>query len=210
MTKQPKILALAGSLRAHSYNKRVLKTALKGAENAGATVKYVDLRDYPMPIYDGDDHEKNGFPEKALEFQQLLSEYDGLMIASPEYNASLPAVLKNAFDWASRKSDKFGLGEVFRGKVAAIMTASPGAFGGIRCLGHLHDVLTILLVNTLPSQIAVTFVADKFDGDAEEMTDEKTKKILEDLGASLADMLKKTHGREETVESATSDISNKQ
>ena len=207
--QQPRILAFAGSLREHSYNKRVLKTALKGAENAGAIVKFVDLRDYPMPIYDGDDHEQNGFPASALEFQELLSNYDGLMIASPEYNASLPAALKNAFDWASRKSDKFGLGEVFKGKVAAIMTASPGSFGGIRCLGHLHDVLTILLVNTLPSQIAVTFVGDKFDGNSEAMTDEKTRKILEDLGASLADMLKKTHGKEETVESETSDISNK-
>ena len=210
MTKQPKILAFAGSLRERSYNKRVLKTALKGAENAGAQVRFVDLRDYPMPIYDQDDHERNGFPPKALEFQELLSEHDGLLIASPEYNASLPAALKNAIDWASRKSDKFNPGEVFKGKVAAIMTASPGAFGGIRCLGHLHDVLTILLVNTLPSQIAVTFVGDKFDGDSEEMTDEKTKKILEDLGASLADMLEKTHGREESVESETSDISNKQ
>jgi NAD(P)H-dependent FMN reductase len=163
-----------------------------------------------MPVYDQDDHERNGFPPKALEFQELLNQYDGLLIASPEYNASLPAALKNALDWASRKSDKFNLGEVFKGKVAAIMTASPGAFGGIRCLGHLHDVLTILLVNTLPSQIAVTFVGDKFDGDSEEMTDEKTRKILEDLGAALADMLKKTHGGEENVESETSDISNKQ
>ena len=209
MTKKPRILAFAGSLREHSFNKRVLKTAIKGAENAGAEVKFVDLRDYPMPIYDQDEHERNGFPEKALEFQQLLSEYDGLMIASPEYNASLPGGLKNAIDWASRKSPKFNLGEVFKGKVAAIMTASPGSFGGIRCLGHLHDVLTILLVNTLPTQIAVTFVGDKFDGNSEEMTDEKTKKILEELGESLADMLRKTHGVE-VYESATSDISNKQ
>jgi len=123
-----------------------------------------------------------------------LNEHDGLLIASPEYNSSLPAALKNMIDWTSRQNDKFKMGAVFRGKVAGIMTASPGAFGGIRCLGHLRDVLTILLVQTLPSEIAVGKVHEMFDGDGEEMKDEKMKKILENLGASLVDILKKTRG----------------
>lgn len=201
MSKKPKILAFAGSLREHSYNKRVVKTAIKGAEKAGAEVTYIDLRDFPMPIYNPDDHQQNGFDANAAKFQQILSEHDGLLICSPEYNGSLPGGLKNAIDWASRKSDKFALIEVFRGKAAAIMTASPGSFGGIRCLNHLRGVLSIMLVNVLPSEIAVTFVGDKFDGDGEEMTDEKMKKILEDLGASLADLLKKIHGEVETISS---------
>ncbi len=142
MAQKPKILAFAGSLREHSYSKRIVKTAIKGAEAAGAEVTYIDLRDYPMPIYNADDHEQNGFDANALKLQKLLNEHDGLLIASPEYNASLSAALKNTIDWTSRKSDEFKLGEVFKGKVGAIMTESPGAFGGLRCLGHLRDVLT--------------------------------------------------------------------
>ncbi|MCY7347157.1 MAG: NAD(P)H-dependent oxidoreductase [Pyrinomonadaceae bacterium] len=199
MAKKVKILAFAGSLREHSYSKRVVKTAMKGASDAGANVTYIDLRDYPMPIYNEDDPQNDGFSPNALKFQKLLSEHDGFLIASPEYNASLPAALKNAIDWASRPSDEFKMGAVFKGKIAAIMTESPGAFGGIRCLGHLRGVLSILLVNVLPSEIAVANVGKMFDGDGAEMTDEKMKKILEDLGASLAAILEKTHGEIEVV-----------
>jgi NAD(P)H-dependent FMN reductase len=202
MGKKPKILAFAGSLREHSYNKRVVKTSIEGAKNAGAEVTYVDLKQYSIPIYDADEHEKFGFGKNALAFQKLLSEHDGFLIASPEYNGSLPSGLKNAIDWASRKSENYAMGEVFKGKVAAIMTASPGVFGGIRCLAHLRGVLSILLVNVLPSEIAVSKVHELFDGDSETMKDEKMKKILEDLGASLVDMLEKTHGEVEVVEEA--------
>lgn len=199
MTKKPKILAFAGSLRKHSFNKRVLKTAVKGAEKAGAEVTYIDLRDYPMPIYNPDDHEENGFDENALKFQGLLTRHDGLLIASPEYNGSLPAALKNAIDWASRLSDRYNRSDVFPGKVAAMMTASPGSFGGVRSLAHLRGVLTSVGVNVLPAEIAVAFVGDKFAGDDEEMADERMKGILEDLGASLVEMLKKTLGEIEGV-----------
>jgi chromate reductase, NAD(P)H dehydrogenase (quinone) len=201
MAKKPKILAFAGSLREGSFNKKVLRAAIEGARAAGADVTEIDLRDYPMPIYNQDEHQSKGFDENALRFQRLLSEHDGLLIASPEYNGSLPGGLKNAIDWASRKSDEFGQIEVFKGKVAAIMTASPGAFGGIRCLAHLRGVLSILLVNVLPSEIAVTFVGGKFEGESATMTDEKTRLLLEDLGASLADLLVKTHGEVEVVAS---------
>ncbi|MDQ3087896.1 MAG: NAD(P)H-dependent oxidoreductase [Acidobacteriota bacterium] len=201
MTKKPKILAFAGSLREHSYSKRVVKTAMKGAENAGAEVTYIDLRDYPMPIYNADDHEKDGFHVNAAKLQKLLSEHDGLLICSPEYNGSLSGALKNAIDWTSRQSDEFKMVEVFKGKFAAIMTESPGVFGGLRCLGHLRTVLSIMFVNVLPSEIAVGKVHTMFDGDGDEMTDEKMKKILGDLGASLVDMLKKTHGEIEVVTS---------
>ncbi|HEY0657071.1 MAG TPA: NAD(P)H-dependent oxidoreductase [Pyrinomonadaceae bacterium] len=210
MSYTPKILAVAGSLREHSYNKRVLRTAVEGAKNAGGEVAFIDLRDYPLPIYDADIQEKEGFPENAVQLQKLLLEHDGLLIASPEYNASLPAALKNFIDWTSRANGEIKLGQCFKGKVAAIMTASPGTFGGIRCLSHLRDILTILLVNTLPTEIAVGKAHEMFDGDGAEMTDEKMRKILESLGASLTDMLRKTHGDVQVVKSATSDISNKQ
>jgi chromate reductase len=207
MARKPKILAFAGSFRENSYNKRVLKVAVEGARKAGAEVTVVDLHDYPMPVYNEDDQKQNGFDENALKFQRLLGEHDGFLIASPEYNGSIPGGLKNVIDWASRKSDEFGMVEVFKGKVAAIMTASPGAFGGIRCLAHLRGVLTIMLVNVLPSEIAVAKVGAMFDGDSEEMTDDAMRRILEKLGESLADMLRKLHGEVETVESATSNFS---
>ena len=194
MAKKPKILAFAGSLRERSYSKRVVKTAMVGAENAGTEVTYVDLRDYPMPIYNADDHEKNGFDANASKLQKLLAQHDGLLICSPEYNGSLPGGLKNAIDWTSRASDEYKMYEVYRGKWAAMMTESPGAFGGLRCLGHLRGVLTIMQINVLPTEIAVGKVHEMFDGDGEEMADEKMKKILENLGVSLADILKKTSG----------------
>jgi chromate reductase len=194
MTRKPKILAFSGSLREHSLNKKVLKTAIKGAERVGAEVTHIDLRDYPMPIYNPDDEEEHGMDENALRFQELLTQHDGLLIASPEYNGSLPAALKNAIDWASRQNDQYRRSDVFSGKVAAMITASPGSFGGVRSLAHLRGVLTSVGVNVLPAEIAVSFAGSKFDGNGEEMTDEKMKRILEGLGASLVEMLRKTHG----------------
>lgn len=199
MSKKPKILAFAGSLREKSYNKRVLKVAIEGAKKAGAEITYVDLKDYPMPIYNADLQETQGFPAIATAFQKLLLEHDGLMISSPEYNASLPGALKNAIDWTSRANGDLKVGECYKGKLAVIMTAGPGAFGGIRCLGHLRDVLTILLVNTLPSEIAVAKVGGMFDGDSDEMTNDTMRGVLEELGRSLVDTLQKTHGEIEVV-----------
>ena len=194
MTPKPKILAFAGSLRQHSFNKRVLKTAIKGAEEAGAEVTYIDLCDYPMPIYNPDDQEENGMDENALRFQGLLAEHDGLLIASPEYNGSVSAALKNAIDWASRQNEQYSKSDVFPGKVAAMITASPGSFGGVRSLAHLRGVLTSVGVIVLPAEIAVSFSNKMFNGDDGEMADEGMKKILEELGSSLVEMLKKTRG----------------
>ena len=145
-------------------------------------------------MYNLDDHERDGFDKNALELQGLLTWHDGLLIASPEYNGSLPAALKNAIDWASRPSDRYERSKVFPGKVAGVMTASPGSLGGVRSLAHLRGVLTSVGVHVLPQEVAVTFAGDRFAGDGEEMTDEKTRVSLEALGAALVEMLKKTHG----------------
>lgn len=204
MAKNLKIIAFAGSLRENSYNKRVLKIAAQGAKTAGADVTFIDLKDYPMPIYNEDDQKANGFDANALRFQEILSEHDGLLIASPEYNGSLPGGLKNAIDWASRANDRFKMGEVFSGKVAAIITASPGSFGGIRCLGHLRSILSILGMNVLPSEIAVSFAGKLFEGDGGEITDEKMKRLLENQGAALTAMLRKTHGEIEVCANTSS------
>ena len=197
MTNKIKILALAGSLREHALSKRVVKTAINGAKRAGAEVTYIDLRDYPMPIYNLDDHEKNGFDEHALRLQELFTQHDGFLIATPEYNGSLSAALKNAIDWVSRPSNVYPRSAVFAGKFAAMMASSPGSLGGVRSLSHLRGVLTSISVNVLPQEIAVPFAEDKFAGDDEEMIDESMKARLEDLGALLVEMLKKTRAHSE-------------
>ncbi len=186
----PKILAIAGSYREHSYNRRVLQIAVDAAKNAGAEVTVVDLRDFPMPIFNADDVEEKGFDNSALKFQDLLNDSDGLLICSPEYNGSIPGGFKNAIDWATRSNDKYKMYEVFKGKTAAIMTASPGQFGGLRCIAHLRGVLTIMGVSVLPNEVAVTFVGQKFEGDSPEMTDEKTKSFIEKAAERLVAALK--------------------
>lgn len=192
--KKPTILAFAGSLRKHSFNRRVLRAAIAGAEKAGAEVTFVDLRDYPMPVYNQDDQEAFGLDGNALKFQRLIYEHEGLLIASPEHNGSFPAALKNVIEWASRRNDSYKGGRVFPGKVAAMMAASPNTFGGVRSLVHLRGVLTSVGVHVLPTEIAVPFVGDKFDGDGDETTDERARQGLEALGASLVETLKRTRG----------------
>ncbi len=186
----PKIIAIAGSYRENSYNKRVLAIAADGAREAGADVTVIDLRDYPMPVYDADMQDGGVFDENALRLQDTLNEADGFLIASPEYNASLPGGFKNAIDWASRANNKYGMYDVFKGKTAAMITASPGQFGGLRCLNHLRAVLTIMGIWVLPAEVAVTFVGQKFDGDGAEMTDEKMRSILGGHGANLVKAIK--------------------
>lgn len=190
--KQPRILAFAGSLRQHSFNQRILKVAAAGAEKAGAAVTYLDLNEVPMPIYNADDQIKFGFSEHTLRMQRLLHNHDGLLIATPSYNGSLPAALKNVIDWCSRENEFYRKADVFPGKMAAIMSASPGSLGGVRALGHLRDVLSSVKVHVLPVEIAVPFAAKRFDGNGTEMIDEQMKQSLEQLGGSLVAMLRRT------------------
>ncbi|MFZ1701298.1 MAG: NAD(P)H-dependent oxidoreductase [Pyrinomonadaceae bacterium] len=187
----PRILAIAGSYREHSYNRRVLNIAASGAQNAGADVTMLDLRDFPLSILNIDAVEHEGFDENAIRLQDVLNDHDGFLIASPEYNGSIPGGLKNAIDWASRANDKYKMYEPIKGKTAALITASPGQFGGIRCLAHLRGVFTIMGVNVLPTEVAVPFVGQKFDGNASEMTDDKTKMFLERIGATLCGALER-------------------
>jgi NAD(P)H-dependent FMN reductase len=180
-----KILAFAGSYREHSYNKRVLAVAAEGARNAGAEVTVLDLRDHPLPIFCADGIENGQFDQNALKIQEIMAEHHGFLIASPEYNGSIPGGLKNMIDWISRANDRFKMYEPVKGKTAALITASPGQFGGLRCLAHLRGVLTVLGMHVLPAEVAVPFVGQKFDGDGTGMSDEKMKGILENLGAQL-------------------------
>src|SRR6266478_8702053 len=119
----PRILAFAGSLRRDSFNKKLVSIAAQGAREAGAEVMLIDLKDFPLPLYDQDLEAEQGMPKNGKKLKKLFIDHDGLLIASPEYNSSLPAVLKNVIDWVSRPAPGEPSLAAFRGKVATVMSA---------------------------------------------------------------------------------------
>lgn len=191
MEKKVKILAFAGSTRKESFNKKLVNIAAKAAEDEGAEVTVIDLKDYPMPMYDGDDEAASGLPPMALAFKKLMQESDGFIIASPEYNSGYSAVLKNAFDWASRKSEEGEPGlSAFAGKYAALLSASPGAMGGLRGLYQIRDVLQNINVTVMPVMHAVGQAHSAFEADGS-LKDEKAAQSVKNIGANLVKTLKK-------------------
>ena len=183
------ILAFAGSARRDSWNRKVLEVAVAGARDAGAKVTVVNLGDYPMPIYNADWHEEHGVPDAMLELRKLMMAANGLLIASPEYNASLTPLLKNTIDWLSQEANGESGRAPFEGRVGGLMGASNGAFGTIRALPHVSAILSNLGVLMLPI-VAVPGVAKAFDEHGA-MTNERTKKSLSALGARLANTIVK-------------------
>ncbi|MCU0546834.1 MAG: NAD(P)H-dependent oxidoreductase [Oscillatoriaceae cyanobacterium Prado104] len=190
MTNQPKILAFAGSTREASYNKLLVKVAAAGARAAGAEVTYVDLRDLPMPLFDEDLEAKEGMPANAQKLKELMVAHHGFLIASPEYNSSVTAVLKNAIDWVSRPAPGEPRLAAFTGKVAAIMSTSPGGLGGLRGLVHLRSILGNINVLVLPDQQAIPQAFEAFNAEGT-MKDSKQQQSVENLGVKLAQMLSK-------------------
>jgi NAD(P)H-dependent FMN reductase len=193
MASMTKILAFAGSTRVESFNKKLVKIAAAGARAAGAEVTYLDLRDLPMPLYDGDLEAKEGIPANAKKFKELLLAHQGLLISAGEYNSSITGVLKNAIDWASRPLTGEGSLACFVGKVAALMSASPGALGGLRALVHVRSILGNIKVLVLPDQIAVSKANEAFNPEGT-LKDSKQQRSVEDLGAKLAEILTKLQG----------------
>lgn len=161
----PKILALGTSLREASYNHRLAEAAAAYARDAGAAVTVVRLRDYPMPIFDEDLENRDGMPEHAQRFKDLLIEHHGFLIASAEYNSSMTAAFKNAIDWASRPKEGEPPLHAFDGKFAALLGSSPGGLGGLRVLSHTRDLLLNIRVSVLGNQYALGGVADAFNDD---------------------------------------------
>ena len=160
-----KILAFAGSTRINSYNKLLVRNAVHIAEQQGATVTLLDLRDYPMPLYDGDLETNSGIPACALELRNLMKENHGILLSCPEYNSAISAVLKNTIDWISRPLPGDPPLVAFSGKTAALLAASPGALGGIRTLASVRSILANLGMIVIPKQYAHGNAKDSFDPD---------------------------------------------
>jgi NAD(P)H-dependent FMN reductase len=161
--KTPKILVLAGSTRQASTNRLLARDAAEALRNAGLEAVFADLRDYPMPLYDGDLEDASGLPPAAKTLKDLARESDAFVIASPEYNGSYSAVLKNAIDWISRPEPGERALEVFSGKPAAILSASPGAGGGRRVLKQLRELLEGIRMTVVPHQVSIAQSGDAFD-----------------------------------------------
>ena len=189
-----KILAFSGSMRANSLNTRLVKIAAHGAREHSADVTLLELRDYPMPVYDGDLEAREGLPENAKRLKQIFGDHDGLLISSPENNSSFSAALKNAIDWVSRKAspDEPSLRDL-RGKVAAIMSASPGALGGFRGLYPLRDLLTQINITVIPDQRAISGANDAFNEDGS-LKNEKDHDAILAIGRRLAEVAAKLKG----------------
>ena len=136
----PHLLAFSGSLRQASFNQQLVTLAAKQAEALGASVKLVSLNDYNLPLFN-EDIEKDGLPQGAQQLKADMIAADGYLIASPEYNAFFTPALKNAIDWASRPNGDEPRLACFAGKVAGLLSASPGALGGLRGIPRLHVLL---------------------------------------------------------------------
>ena len=185
-----RLLALCGSARKDSLNRRALAVAIKGAKHAGAEVTFVEPRDFVMPLYDGDLEASEGLPEAAARLQKLFAEHDGVIIATPEYNGFFTPLLKNTLDWVSRPLPG-GTGQPgtihLRGKPAGLVTASPGALGGIRAMQHTRLYLSNLGLIVVPDQAAVP-AANKVLGADGSIADDRTRDMLESVGAAVCNL----------------------
>lgn len=182
---QPKILAFAGSAREDSLNKKLARAGTEALRAAGAQAMFIDLRDYALPLYDGDLEAARGVPGNALELKRLFREHDGLLIVSPENNGSVSALLKNTLDWISRPHAGESGTVPFQGKVAALMAASPGALGGLRGLVHVRAILQSLGVLVLAEQFALSRAHEAFDAGGA-LKDERQQATVAALAARLA------------------------
>src|SRR5512133_3626453 len=165
-----KLLVFAGSTRQNSYNRRLAKVVAQMAQGSGAEVTHIELADFDVPMYNAD-LEARGTPEPVLKLKQIAYDHPAWIICTPEYNASYPALLKNTIDWISSPvkgdavwSDGF---RSSRGKVVGVLSASPGALGGLRSQSHLVPLLLNLLCWVAPRNYALGRAADAFDANGE-------------------------------------------
>jgi len=184
------ILAFSGSTRAASWNTKLVELAAQAVHDMPVTL--INLRDFELPLFNEDLEEERGTPEAATRLKSLFLSHQGLLISSPEYNSSLAPVLKNALDWVSRPAPGETSLAAFRGKAAALLSASPGALGGMRGLVHLRAILGNVGVIVLPDQVAVGSVHEQFHEDGS-IKDEKLARRVQGVGTGLATFLRRHH-----------------
>ncbi|MEZ2328876.1 NADPH-dependent FMN reductase [Mesorhizobium sp. RCC_202] len=181
----PKILIFAGSVRSGAFSGKTADVAQKELAMQGAEVTRISLGDYPLPIMDEDLEKEKGVPENAVKLGRMIAAHDGIMIATPEYNGSIPPLLKNTIDWASRV--RLDGGRSFRplnGKVAGLCSSSNGPFAGIRCINHLRAVLVRCQMEVVTPECSVPEGGNAFD-DGGNFRDERLIRSMEHLCRTL-------------------------
>lgn len=191
---KPKILCIAGSLRKGSFNKKLVRVAMEYATEAGANATYADLRDYPMPVYDEDIETEQGIPQAVVDFQCLLKQQHGLLIASPVYLGTIPGALKNAIDWATRTAPGVGSSVCFDGKVAGLLAASPGSYGGAHVLTPLRGLLSNVGMLVVAEQFSLPLAHSAFNDDGT-IKDLKHQSRVRAVADRVVDVTRRLHGR---------------
>src|SRR5271169_5690324 len=159
-----KILVIPGSLRTGSLNARLAAVAAHELAQAGAEVTRISLADFPLPIYDGDLQAKSGVPKNAVNLKRMIGAHHGVLMVTPEYNASIPPLVKNAIDWVTRVQEgNESRGQVFRGRAFAIAAASESRLGGSRSLAALRLILCACQALVIPNQLALSFAGEAYD-----------------------------------------------
>ena len=182
-----KILVFAGATRKESTNKKLAALAAVEIEKIGfAKATLIDLKQYPLPLYDGDLEIEQGLPENAAKLKELFKSHHGIMMCCPEYNSSITGVLKNTIDWISRSDQGGGDLIAFTGKIMAISSASPGKLGGLRGLVHVRSILSNLGTIVIPNQLAIPGSYTAFD-ETGKLKDEAIANQFRDVIMTLVD-----------------------
>jgi chromate reductase, NAD(P)H dehydrogenase (quinone) len=179
MPRAPRILAFSGSARRESLNRKLLAVVVDATRAAGGEVTLLDLNEYPLPLYHGDLEDAQGMPAPAQKLVELITAHDALLIASPEYNSQMTPLLKNTIDWCTRADEN-----PLTGRVAAVVSASPGQFGGIRSMTLARQLLTHLGCFVIPAQCILP-QADKAFDEHGKPKDERVRKNAETVAAEL-------------------------
>jgi len=159
-----KILVIPGSLRTGSHNARLAAAAAYQFAQAGTEVTRISLGDFALPIYDGDLQTKSGVPKNAVNLKRMMSAHHGVLFVTPEYNSSVPPLVKNTIDWVTRVQDaQETRGQVFRSRAFAIAAASESRLGGTRALAALRLILSACHATVIPNQLALSFAAEAYD-----------------------------------------------
>ena len=184
-----KILVIPGSLRSGSHNAKLAMAAAHEFALAGADVTRISLADFPLPIYDGDLQAKSGIPKNAVNLKRMIGSHHGVLMVTPEYNSSVPALVKNTIDWVTRvKERNETLGQVFRERAFALGAASDGKFGGLRVLMALRQILTLGCGATvIPTQMGLSH-ADKAFDDMGALKEERDANLLRATVRQLIDV----------------------
>ena len=186
MSDSVRIVVFAGSVRTGSYNRKLAAATAAMLGEQGAEAILVDLAKYPAPLYDGDLEAASGLPETVVALKRMFQESAGFIAASPEYNGSISPLMKNTIDWMSRRGEDAAPMLPFRGKVAGLLSASPGRLGGLRGLVELRRVLSGIGVLVVPNQYSVHSAGEAFDDDGTLAVDAHRRGVTRVLEATVA------------------------